>query len=53
MALVDRASTAIYLYQLTTVASTNMLSYPNASIALQADNINGFASTVTLWEAPS
>ncbi|KAJ7258985.1 hypothetical protein C8J57DRAFT_1472211 [Mycena rebaudengoi] len=29
-----------------------MISYPNVSVAKQADNINGFASTVTYWEAP-
>ncbi|KAJ7653050.1 pectate lyase superfamily protein-domain-containing protein [Mycena rosella] len=53
MVLVDQQSTAIYLYQLTTAGSTNMLSYPNVSIAKQTDNINGFASTLSLWEAPS
>ncbi|KAJ7258468.1 hypothetical protein C8J57DRAFT_1720663 [Mycena rebaudengoi] len=29
-----------------------MISYPNVSVAKQADNIIGFASTVTYWEAP-
>ncbi|KAJ7079288.1 pectin lyase fold/virulence factor [Mycena belliarum] len=53
MVLVDQASSGIYIYQLTTAGSTNMLSYPNVSIAQQADNINGFASTLTLWEAPT
>ncbi|KAJ7079293.1 exo-beta-1,3-glucanase [Mycena belliarum] len=51
MALVDQASTSVYLYQLTTAGSTSMLRYPNATIAQQADNINGFASTVSLWES--
>ncbi|KAJ6522087.1 glycoside hydrolase family 55 protein [Mycena vulgaris] len=52
MVLVDRESTAVYIYQLTTAGSTNMISYPgNTSVAVQADNVNGFASTLTLWEA--
>ncbi|KAF7311921.1 Glucan 1,3-beta-glucosidase [Mycena indigotica] len=52
MVLVDRESSAIYIYQLTTTGTTNMISYPgNVSIALQADNIDGYASTLTLWEA--
>jgi hypothetical protein len=53
MVLIDQASSAIYLYQLTTAGSTNMISYPgNSSVALQADNVNGFASTLSFWEAP-
>ncbi|KAJ7216702.1 pectate lyase superfamily protein-domain-containing protein [Mycena rebaudengoi] len=51
--LVDQQSASIWMYQLTTAGSTNMISYPNISIAKQADNINGFASTISLWEAPS
>ncbi|KAJ7265334.1 glycoside hydrolase family 55 protein, partial [Mycena rebaudengoi] len=50
--LVDQQSASIWLYQVTTAGSTNMLSYPNVTIAKQADNINGFASTLSLWEAP-
>ncbi|KAJ7310028.1 glycoside hydrolase family 55 protein [Mycena albidolilacea] len=53
MVLVDQQSSGIYLYQLTTVGSTSMITYPNVSLANQADNINGFASTLSLWEAPS
>ncbi|KAJ7241628.1 pectate lyase superfamily protein-domain-containing protein [Mycena rebaudengoi] len=52
MVLVDRKSASLFLYQITTAGSTNMISYANASIAKQADNINGFASTLTFWEAP-
>ncbi|KAJ7177187.1 glycoside hydrolase family 55 protein [Mycena filopes] len=52
MVLVDEQSSAVYIYQLTTAGSTNMISYPgNLSVALQADNINGFASTLSFWEA--
>ncbi|KAJ7186422.1 glycoside hydrolase family 55 protein [Mycena filopes] len=52
MVLVDQKSAAVYIYQLTTAGSTNMISYPgNGSVALQADNINGFASTLSFWEA--
>ncbi|KAJ6574548.1 exo-beta-1,3-glucanase [Mycena capillaripes] len=52
MVLVDRESNAVYIYQLTTAGSTNMISYPgNTSVAVQADNVNGFASTLTFWEA--
>ncbi|KAJ7239629.1 hypothetical protein C8J57DRAFT_1026002, partial [Mycena rebaudengoi] len=50
MVMIDRQSASIYLYQVTTARSTNMISYPNVSVAKQADNI-GFASTVTYWEA--
>ncbi|KAJ7257396.1 hypothetical protein C8J57DRAFT_1472755 [Mycena rebaudengoi] len=52
MVMIDRQSASIYLYQVTTARSTNMISYPNVSVAKQADNIIGFASTVTYWEAP-
>ncbi|KAJ7059263.1 pectate lyase superfamily protein-domain-containing protein [Mycena amicta] len=52
MVLVDKVSSAVYIYQLTTAGSTNMISYPgNVSVALQADNVDGFASTLTFWEA--
>ncbi|KAJ7926886.1 hypothetical protein B0H13DRAFT_1066482 [Mycena leptocephala] len=40
MVLIDQDSASIYIHQLTTAGSTNMISYPNASIARQADNIN-------------
>ncbi|KAJ7877818.1 hypothetical protein B0H13DRAFT_1479158, partial [Mycena leptocephala] len=49
--LVDQQSASIWMYQLTTTGSTNMISYPNVNIAKQVDNINGFASTISLWEA--
>ncbi|KAJ7061666.1 glycoside hydrolase family 55 protein [Mycena amicta] len=52
MVLVDQVSSAVYIYQLTTAGSTNMISYPgNVSVVLQADNVDGFASTLTFWEA--
>ncbi|KAJ7739000.1 pectate lyase superfamily protein-domain-containing protein [Mycena metata] len=52
MVLVDQQSAAVYIYQLTTAGSTNMVSYPgNVSVALQADNIDGFASTLSFWGA--
>jgi hypothetical protein len=52
MILVDSRSAGIYLYQLTTAGSTNMITYTGGDVvALQADNINGFASTLSLWEA--
>ncbi|KAJ7708550.1 hypothetical protein B0H16DRAFT_1481276 [Mycena metata] len=52
MVLVDQQSAAVYIYQLTTAGSTNMISYPgNMSVALQADNIDGFASTLSFWGA--
>ncbi|KAF7360849.1 Glucan 1,3-beta-glucosidase [Mycena sanguinolenta] len=51
MVLVDGQSEAVYIYQLTTTGSTNMISYPgNISVALQADNIDGYASTLSFWE---
>ncbi|KAJ7207671.1 pectin lyase fold/virulence factor [Mycena rebaudengoi] len=44
--LVDQQSASIWLYQVTTAGSTSMLSYPNVTIAKQADNINGFARRI-------
>ncbi|KAJ7821382.1 hypothetical protein B0H14DRAFT_2831454 [Mycena olivaceomarginata] len=52
MILVDSRSAGIYLYQLTTAGTTNMITYTGGDVvALQADNINGFASTLSFWEA--
>ncbi|KAK7052591.1 glucan 1,3-beta-glucosidase [Favolaschia claudopus] len=50
MLLIDQQSADVAIFQLTTAGATNMLSYNNVSVAKQADNINGFASTVTFWE---
>jgi hypothetical protein len=54
MALVDTESSAIYLYQLTTTGTTNMLTLvPSTQAITQADNVNGYASTATFWRSNS
>ncbi|KAF8078081.1 glycoside hydrolase family 55 protein [Lyophyllum atratum] len=39
----------VHIYSLSTVASTFQVSVDGAGIVNQSDNINGFASTVTVW----
>ncbi|CAK5279356.1 unnamed protein product [Mycena citricolor] len=41
---------SVYIYSMATVASTYQISVDGAGIVNQADNNNGFASTVTVWE---
>ncbi|PPQ78458.1 hypothetical protein CVT25_011853 [Psilocybe cyanescens] len=43
------SSSDINIYSLSTVASTYQLSIENSGVIDQQDNIDGFASTVTLW----
>jgi len=45
---IDDSST-IWIYSLSTVGTTKMLSIEGKGIISQSDNINGFASTVTAW----
>ncbi|KAF8154413.1 exo-beta-1,3-glucanase [Crassisporium funariophilum] len=49
MANIDSASTNVNIYSLSTVASTQQFSVNMVGVANQANNINGFASTVTSW----
>ncbi|TFK19765.1 glucan 1,3-beta-glucosidase [Coprinopsis marcescibilis] len=42
---------AVHIFSLSTVASTYQISVENRGIINQADNINGFASTVTYWSS--
>ncbi|KAF8595384.1 exo-beta-1,3-glucanase [Ceratobasidium sp. AG-I] len=42
-------STDVYVYSLSTVGTTNMLSVGSTAIVKQSDNRNGFASTMTVW----
>ncbi|KAF9044173.1 exo-beta-1,3-glucanase [Panaeolus papilionaceus] len=49
IATVDSASTGINIYSLSTVATTYQLSVNGAGVINQANNLNGFASTVTSW----
>ncbi|TRM62679.1 glycoside hydrolase family 55 protein [Schizophyllum amplum] len=39
----------VYIYQLSTVATVNSLSVDGSPVIKQADNRNGFASTVSVW----
>ncbi|KIY68777.1 glycoside hydrolase family 55 protein [Cylindrobasidium torrendii FP15055 ss-10] len=48
IANIDSAS-SVTIYQLNTVATTNQLSIDGKGIISQADNLNGFTSTVTVW----
>ncbi|PPQ70366.1 hypothetical protein CVT24_013141 [Panaeolus cyanescens] len=49
IANIDTASTGINIYSLSTVATTFQLSVNSAGVINQANNLNGFASTVTSW----
>ncbi|KAJ7227992.1 pectate lyase superfamily protein-domain-containing protein [Mycena haematopus] len=52
IALIDDTSAAVQIFQLTTVATVNMLTgAPNFTVIKASDNINGFASTATYWES--
>ncbi|CAE6353085.1 unnamed protein product [Rhizoctonia solani] len=44
-------STDVYVYSLSTVGTTNMLNVGSTAIAKQANNRNGFQSTMTLWSS--
>ncbi|KIY71719.1 glycoside hydrolase family 55 protein [Cylindrobasidium torrendii FP15055 ss-10] len=48
IANIDSAS-SVTIYQLNTVASVNMLNIDGTAVIKQADNPNGFTSTVTVW----
>ncbi|TFK42712.1 glycoside hydrolase family 55 protein [Crucibulum laeve] len=43
------SQTDIYIYSLSTVSATYQISVDLKGIVDEADNLNGFASTVTLW----
>lgn len=43
------ATSSIWFYGLNTVSSENMLSVGGTGVIKQADNRNGFQSTVTAW----
>jgi hypothetical protein len=51
IANIDRHS-SVYLFSLSTVASEKQISVNSKGIVDQADNINGFVSTVTYWSSP-
>ncbi|KAJ2916151.1 hypothetical protein MD484_g4260, partial [Candolleomyces efflorescens] len=51
IANIDRRS-SVYLFSLSTVASEKQISVNGKGIVDQADNINGFVSTVTYWSSP-
>jgi hypothetical protein len=48
---VDSNSTGVHIYSLSTVASQFQISVNEAGVVNQADNRNGFASTVTIWNS--
>jgi glucan 1,3-beta-glucosidase len=41
----------VYVYSLSTVGTTNMLNVGSTAIVKQANNRNGFASTMTIWSS--
>lgn len=45
-------SEGVYLYALSTKASTNMVEVDGAALVPQAANINGFCDTVAVFEYP-
>ncbi|KAF5310158.1 hypothetical protein D9619_010234 [Psilocybe cf. subviscida] len=47
---IDPSSSTIDIFSLSTVASTYQLSVGGAGVIDQAENVNGFASTVTHWK---
>jgi hypothetical protein len=52
MALVDEVSSSVYIYQLTTTGSVNMLTFaPNSPVIKDADNIDGFVSSAAVWQS--
>lgn len=48
---IDSASINVYIFSLSTVASTYQLSIDGTGVIDQKDNIDGFASTVTAWKS--
>ncbi|KAJ7017019.1 pectate lyase superfamily protein-domain-containing protein [Mycena alexandri] len=54
MALIDSKSAAVYIYQLTTTGSVNMLTQAPSTVLIKgADDIDGYASTATFWGSSS
>jgi hypothetical protein len=54
MALIDEVSAAVYIHQLTTTGSVNMLTFaPNSPVIKDAANINGFVSSAAFWQSPN
>jgi len=51
IATISASSSDINIYSLSTVASGYQLSVDSAGVVDQKDNINGFASTVTVWSS--
>ncbi|KAF8595217.1 exo-beta-1-3-glucanase [Ceratobasidium sp. AG-I] len=49
IATVSSDSTDVYVYSLSTVGTTNMLNVGSTGVVNQANNRNGFASTMTVW----
>jgi glucan 1,3-beta-glucosidase len=50
MVSIEGNSTSLHLYGLSTKASTSMVTVDDSSEVQQIDNLNGFCSTVALFE---
>ena len=48
---IDSGSSCVYIYSLSTVASVYQISLDGKGVIGERDNVNGFASTVTVWKA--
>jgi glucan 1,3-beta-glucosidase len=50
MVSIEGNSASLHLYGLSTKASTSMVTVNNAPVVQQADNRNGFCSTIALFQ---
>ncbi len=51
LVLIDSDSTAIYVYSLSTIGATTMLTIDSTDVISQSDNTDGLQSTVSKWSA--
>lgn len=51
IATISSSSSNINIFSLSTVASVYQLSVDSAGVIEQKDNVDGFASTATLWRS--
>ncbi|THG96061.1 hypothetical protein EW026_g5707 [Hermanssonia centrifuga] len=51
LVLVDSDSAAIYIYSLSTIGATTMLTIDSTDVISQSDNTDGLQSTVSKWSA--
>ncbi|KAJ6550737.1 hypothetical protein B0H10DRAFT_1850266, partial [Mycena sp. CBHHK59/15] len=49
LALVDTASAAIFIYSMSTIGSTTMLTVGSTDVISRSDNVDGLQATVSKW----